>query len=189
MLKSMFSSSIAQLNSLSALNDAMSRCSAGTNCSFTMCVFALDFTSLRLISQVHLFHREHAWRECLHFTGNPVPSEEPSSLCKRLSSISCERDVFPLSTKTRSVSSGFPDRSQIGLSLDWVGLENSTRGASPKDCWTSFPTGYCSTVEPDWSFPFVQMWSCFNEIFGGGRRDKCGPSHKTSPVFNLDRVW
>ena len=27
----------------------------------------------------------------------------------------CERDVFPLATKTRSVSSGFPDRSQIGL--------------------------------------------------------------------------
>ena len=49
-----------------------------------------------------------------------------------LSSISCERDVFPFSTKTRSVSSGFPDRSQIGLGLDWVGLESLTRGASPK---------------------------------------------------------
>ena len=34
MLKSMFFSSVARLNSLSALNDAMSRCSAGTNCSF-----------------------------------------------------------------------------------------------------------------------------------------------------------
>ena len=68
------------------------------------------------------------------FTGFPVLSEEPSSLCKRLSSISCERDVFPFSTKTRSVSSGFPDRSQIGLGLDWVGLESLTRGASPKDC-------------------------------------------------------
>ena len=68
------------------------------------------------------------------FTGFPVLSEEPSSSCKRLPSISCERDVFPFSTKTRSVSSGFPDRSQIGLGLDWVGLENSARGASPKDC-------------------------------------------------------
>ena len=68
------------------------------------------------------------------FTGFPVLSEEPSSSCKRLSSISCERDVFPLSTKTCSVSSGFPDRSQIGLGLDWVGLESLTRGASPKDC-------------------------------------------------------
>ena len=59
-------------------------------------------------------------------------SEEPSSSCKRLSSISCERDVFPFSTKTCSVSSSFPDQSQIGLGLDWVGLESLTRGASPK---------------------------------------------------------
>ena len=51
MLKSMFSSSIARLNSLSALNDAMSRCSSGTNCSFTMCVL-----------------------ELLDSTGSPVPS-------------------------------------------------------------------------------------------------------------------
>ena len=41
MLKSMFSSSIARLNSLSALNDAMSRFSSGTNCSFTLCVLEL----------------------------------------------------------------------------------------------------------------------------------------------------
>ena len=68
------------------------------------------------------------------FTGFPVLSEDPSSLCKRLSSISCERDVFPFSTKTRSVYSSFPDRSQIGLGLDWVGLERLTCGASPKDC-------------------------------------------------------
>ena len=59
------------------------------------------------------------------FTGFPVLSEEPSSFCRRLSSISCERHVFP------QVS---PDRSQIGLGLDWVGLESLTRGASPKDC-------------------------------------------------------
>ena len=69
------------------------------------------------------------------FTGFPVLSEEPSSSCKRLSSISCERDVFPFSTKTRSVTSGCPDRSQIGLGLDWVGLESLTRGAfSQKHC-------------------------------------------------------
>ena len=68
---------------------------------------------------------------------------------------------------------------------DWVGLEDSARGASPKDCWTSFPTGCCSTVEPDWSFPLVHLWSCFNEIFGGGRGDKYRPSYNISPVFNL----
>ena len=111
MLKSMFSSPVARLNSLSALNDAMSRCSAGKNCSFTMCVLALDFTCSPVPSW--------AWmtRMSSDFTSFPVLSEEPSSFCKRLSSISCERDVFPFSTKTRSVSSGFPDRSQIGLRL------------------------------------------------------------------------
>ena len=41
MLKSMFSSLIARLNSLSALNDAMSRFSSGANCSFTVCVLEL----------------------------------------------------------------------------------------------------------------------------------------------------
>ena len=67
-------------------------------------------------------------------SGFPLLSEEPSSLCKRLSSISCERDVFPLTTNTSYVLSGCPDRSQIGLGLDWVGLESLTRGASPQDC-------------------------------------------------------
>ena len=94
-----------------------------------------------------------------------------------------------LSTKTRSVSSGFPHRSQIGLGLDWVGLEGLTRWTSPKDCWTSLPTGCCSTVEHNWSFPLVQSWSCLNEIFGGGRGDKYVLSYKTSPVFNLFNFW
>ena len=58
-------------------------------------------------------------------SGFPDLSEEPRSLCKRFSSISCERDVFPLFTKTRSVSSGFPDRSQIGFGLGWFGEFNT----------------------------------------------------------------
>ena len=41
MLKSMFSSWIARLKSLSLLNGAMSRFSSGTNCSFAMCVLEL----------------------------------------------------------------------------------------------------------------------------------------------------
>ena len=41
MLKSMFSSLIARLNSLSALNDVMSRFSSGANCSFTVCALEL----------------------------------------------------------------------------------------------------------------------------------------------------
>ena len=39
-----------------------------------------------------------------NFSGFTVLSEEPSSSCKRFSFIFCERDVFPSSTKTRSVS-------------------------------------------------------------------------------------
>ena len=62
-----------------------------------------------------------------HFTGFTVLSEESSSSCKHLPTISREQDVF-------SCSTGFPVRSQIGLGLDWVGLESLTRGASPKDC-------------------------------------------------------
>ena len=41
MLKSMFSSLIARLNSLCVLNNAMSRFSSGANCSFTVCALEL----------------------------------------------------------------------------------------------------------------------------------------------------
>ena len=74
MLKSMFSSSVARLNSLSALDDAMSRCSAGTNCSFTVCVLALDFTGSPVSSWPCLT------RLSSHFTGFPVLTEEPRVL-------------------------------------------------------------------------------------------------------------
>ena len=57
--------------------------------------------------------------------GFPVLVEEPSSPCTHLPTISREQDVFPFSTKKRSVSSGFTVLSQIGLGLDWVGLEDS----------------------------------------------------------------
>ena len=60
----------------------------------------------------------------LDSTGFTVLSEEPSFSCKHLPTIFREQDVFPFSTKTRSVSTGFPVRSQIGLGLDWVGLED-----------------------------------------------------------------
>ena len=103
-----------------------------------LCVLALDFTGSPVPSWACIT------RMSSDFTGFPVLSEEPSSLCKRLSSISCERDVFPFSTKTRSVTSGFPDRSQIGLGLDWVGLGQrcllnfSTRLLSEFSNWLLF---------------------------------------------------
>ena len=112
MLKSMFSSSVARLNSLSALDDAMSRCSAGTNCSFAMCVLALDFTGFPVLSWACMTRMSSD-----SFTGFPVLSEEPSSLCKRLSSISCERDVFSFLHKNTFCVLRFPP---IDHRLDWV---------------------------------------------------------------------
>ena len=58
-----------------------------------------------------------------------------------ISSISWERDVSLLSANTSCLLSCCPDRSQIGLGLDWVGFEESTHGASPKDCRTTLPSG------------------------------------------------
>ena len=58
-MKSMFSSLIARLNSLSALNDAMSRFSSGANCFFLLCVCLSCFAP-----QVDLFHRVHAQHGC-----------------------------------------------------------------------------------------------------------------------------
>ena len=110
------------------------------------------------------------------------------SSCKPFSSISWEQDVSPLTTNTSSVPSGFPDRSQIGLGFGWVSWENVARWISPQDCRTILPTGCCSIVEPNCSFPQVQLWSCLNEIFGGGRGDKYGLSYKTSPVLNLTTI-
>ena len=40
-LRSMSSSFITRLNSLFALNDAISRCSSGASCSFTVCALEL----------------------------------------------------------------------------------------------------------------------------------------------------
>ena len=103
--------------------------------------------------KVALFHREHAWRECL----------------QTVSQVS----LFYL--KSQVLYGNVYHRSRWnGTFWVFVGLvlESLTRGASPKECWASFPTGCCSTVEPNWSFLLVQLWSCFNEIFGGGRVDK-----------------
>ena len=128
-----------------------------------------------LAPQVALFHREHARRECLQTVSQifPVLSEEPSSLCKRLSSISCKQDFSFIHRKAFCVLR-CPRSITDWIGLDWVTLESLTRDTSPKDCWTSFQTSCCSTVEPNWSFPLVQLWSCLHEIFGGGRGDKYG---------------
>ena len=71
----------------------------------------------------------------------------------------------------------------IGFGLGWFG-RFSTRCFS-KRLLNELSNWLLLTVEPSWSFPLVQLWSCFNEIFGGGRGDKYRLSYKTSPVFNL----
>ena len=65
MLKSMSSSLIARLNSLSVLNDAMSRLSSGTNCSFTVCTWAVTLNKLPC-SIVSMLHTD-VFRQSLRF--------------------------------------------------------------------------------------------------------------------------
>ena len=59
-------------------------------------------------------------------TGFPVLSEEPSSFCKRLPTISCEWDVFPLHKNTFRLH-GFPRSitDWIGFGLGWFGKLNT----------------------------------------------------------------
>ena len=119
MLKSMSSSLISRLNSLSVLSDATSRCTSGACWSFTMCAFELSRSS-------GWIHREFAQQGCFHtdYQVSPDRSEEQSSSCKRFSSISWERDVSPLTTNPSCVLSDCPDRSQIGFGIGWVSWEN-----------------------------------------------------------------
>ena len=56
MLKSMSSSWIARLNSLFVLNDAISRCSSGACCSFTVCALELLHSSDCLIHREFVQH-------------------------------------------------------------------------------------------------------------------------------------
>ena len=106
-------------------------------------------------------------------TGLPGLSEELGSSCNTPTTISWATD--------------FPERSPLVLG-DWVGLEEPKWTVSPSDCWTSFPTGRCSTVEPKSSFPLVQLRSFLKKIFGGGRGDKYCLLYNGSPRFNLSAL-
>ena len=196
MLKSMSCSLILRLNSLSVLNDAISRCTSWACCSFTVCAVELLRSSgcpdPSWVCSTRVFSdRLRASITLGLISGCPDLSEAQSFSWKPFSLISCERDVSPLTTNTSCLSSSCPDRSQIGFGIGWVSWENVASWTSPRDCrttlpcWTSFPTGCCSTVEHNGTFPLVQSWSCRNEIFGGGRGDMYDFSYKTSPDFNL----
>ena len=112
-----------------------------------------------------------SWTCCSSLdTGLPGLSEELGSSCN--------------TPTTTSWATGFPEQSRLVLG-DWVSLEEPRWTVSPSDCWTSFPTGRCSTVEPKLSFPFAQSRSFLKEIFGGGRGDKYCLLYNGSPPFNL----
>ena len=89
------SSLIARLNSLSVLNNATSRCSSGANCSFTMCALELFRSSgcpdTSWVCSTRVFPDR--------LSGFPDRSEEPSSSCKRFSSISWKRWRFTFNNK------------------------------------------------------------------------------------------
>ena len=88
-----------------------------------------------LAPHVPLFHREHAQHGCLQTFSQLSPIYLKNQvLCANVFHRSRVNGTFFLyPQKTRSVSSSFPDRSQIGLGFGWVGLESLTRGASPKN--------------------------------------------------------
>ena len=113
MLKSMFSSLIARLNSLSVFNNAMSLFSSGANCSFTVCALEL------FRSTGFLFHRELAQHGCFQTDYQVSPIDLKNQVL-------CAIFFIDLVTNTSSVLSSFPDRSQIGLRFGWVSLENFT---------------------------------------------------------------
>ena len=117
-------------------------------------------------------------------SGFPDLSEEPSSLCKRFSSISCERDVFSF-VHTKHVLCLQVSPIDHRLVWVWIGLVGRT-------LHVELPQ---KTVERVYRLAVVQLWNPIHNslrsnhdcvaIFGGGRGDKYGLSYKTSPVFNL----
>ena len=69
------------------------------------------------------------------------------------------RTKFSLRLTNNLLGHRFPRSIFNGLKT-WVGLEKTAWSVSPSDCWTSFPTGWCSIVESDWSF-LLSNWDRF----------------------------
>ena len=70
---------------------------------------------------------------CFDSTGFTVLSEEPSSSWKRLSSISCERDVFSFFPQKHVL---WPQASPIDQRLDWVWIGFPWRNPHRLQGWT-----------------------------------------------------
>ena len=76
----------------------------------------------------------------------------------------------------RSIFNGFRE-------LGWLG--RTRLKCFSKWLLNEFSNWLMFNCRTDWSFPLVQLRSCFKEIFGGGRGDKYCLSYNFSPVFNL----
>ena len=160
MLKSMSSSILSRIVSLSVLSVLISWYTSGSSCTATLCLSSCPDVSwvcstLRLL----LSSDEHAWTLITSCVKSGCPD------------LSEERDVFLI---TSCVISSCPDLSQFGLGIGWVGWKNFA-------CRTTSPSGCRTTFEPN---SLVQSWR--SEIFGGGRGDMYAFSKKTSPVFSPD---
>ena len=118
MLKSMFSSSIAKLN------------------------------SVRVIMIFERTNFLHFVRPSFHkFPRSIVISHDAFSVIFHKFLRSIWRTKFSLRLTNNLLGRRFPVRSWMGLG-NWVGLEEPAWSASPSDSWMSLPTGWCSTVEP-----------------------------------------
>ena len=143
MLKSMSSSLILRLNSLSVLNDASWRCISWTYCSFFVCAVELLRSSgcpvPSCVCSTRVFFRQitsfsHARRDfrCLDLSETQSFSWKPFPL------IWWEWDVSPLTTNTHLAcpqAALFDYRLVMGL-VRWVGRHVAC-WTSPRDCRTT----------------------------------------------------
>ena len=102
-----------------------------------------------------------------HFTGFPVLSEEPSSLCKRLSSISCERDVFSFLHKNTFCVLRF-----LRSITDWIG----------------FGQGWFGKLDT-WCFSKRLLNEFSNWLLSNCRTQLIIPSGPIEIVFQRDLWW
>ena len=141
------------------------------------------YVCLCLIPRVSPFYREHAWRDCLHTSRvSPFYLKNQVLLANIFTNNLLWMGRFSFLHKNTFRLHGF---SPFDHRLDWVWIGLVWKIQHEVLLQKTVERAFQLAVEPDWSFPLVQLWSCFNEIFGGRRGDKYRLSYNISPVFNL----
>ena len=142
-VKSMSSSILSRIVSLSVLSVLASWYTSGSSCTATMCLSGCPDLSWVCSTLTLLLSSDgHVWTLitfCV-ISGCPDLSQERSSSSKEFTHISWERDVFlsPLTTITSCVTSGCPDLSRIGFGIGWAGWKNfACQATSPCGCRAS----------------------------------------------------